>query len=126
MHYYKGKSLKMTIHLLFCLILPKWVPFTPLKTNMEGPKIAVFERRYIFQTIIFGIYVRFRGCNDPCYFCFVFLFSVGEYFPLSLGGGEDVTVARPLESIHMDSSRKQSRHFLYMGVSKNRGFYTKS
>ena len=26
------------------------------------PKIAIFERRYILKTIIFGIYVRFRGC----------------------------------------------------------------
>ena len=25
------------------------------------PKIAIFERRYILKTIIFGIYVRFRG-----------------------------------------------------------------
>ena len=49
--------------------------------------------------------------------CFFFL-SVNIF----LFGGEDVTVARPLESIHMDSSRKQSRHFLYMGVSKNRFF----
>ncbi len=29
---------------------------------MEGPpKIAIFERRYISKTIIFHIYVRFRG-----------------------------------------------------------------
>ena len=27
------------------------------------PKIAIFERTYIFQTIIFGIYVKFRGCT---------------------------------------------------------------
>ena len=25
------------------------------------PKIAIFERRYILKTIVFGIYVRFRG-----------------------------------------------------------------
>ena len=27
------------------------------------PKIAICERRYIFQTIIFGIYVKFPGCT---------------------------------------------------------------
>ncbi len=31
------------------------------------PKIAIFERTYILKTIIFGIYVRFRGGN-LCYF----------------------------------------------------------
>ena len=27
------------------------------------PRIAMFERRFFFETIIFGIYVRFRGRN---------------------------------------------------------------
>ena len=36
---------------------------TPPKTIMDTQNDAMFERRYIFQTIIFGIYVKFRGCN---------------------------------------------------------------
>ena len=42
---------------------------TPPKTNMDTgiPKIAMFQLRYIFQTVIFGIYVSFRGCiNWSC------------------------------------------------------------
>ena len=35
----------------------------PLKFNIDTEKIAMCERRYIFQTIIFGIYVRCRGCR---------------------------------------------------------------
>ena len=31
------------------------------KTNGWIPKIAIFEMRYISKTIMFGIYVRFRG-----------------------------------------------------------------
>ena len=43
-----------------------WVIFscsgTPLKSNIDTQNDAMFERRYIFQSIIFGIY-RFRGCT---------------------------------------------------------------
>ena len=46
-----------------------------IETNVDGylpsrnltyiPQIAaIFERRYIFQTILFGIYVQFRGCSS--------------------------------------------------------------
>ena len=35
--------------------------YTPQKTNTDGPKIAMFERTYILNTIILGIYVRFQG-----------------------------------------------------------------
>ena len=40
---------------------------TPLKTNMDTQnsiKIAISEKRYIFRTIILGIYVSFRGVHD--------------------------------------------------------------
>ena len=36
----------------------KTLLITILKFNID----TVFERRYIFHTILFGIYVRFRGC----------------------------------------------------------------
>ncbi len=38
----------------------RWTSSYPLKANMSIPKIAMFERKYLFQTIIFGIYVRFQ------------------------------------------------------------------
>ena len=40
------------------------------------PKIALFERTYLFQTIIFGIYVRFRECS-----CFISLISESWFVP---------------------------------------------
>ena len=47
-----------------------------LKSNMSIPKIFrhVWSRRYIFQTIMFGIYVRFRWCSTtfPLRSCFFF------------------------------------------------------
>ncbi len=35
---------------------------TPQKSNIDT-KIAIFKGSYLFQTIILGIHVSFRGCN---------------------------------------------------------------
>ena len=40
-------------------------PFTSLKFNIDTQNV-MFERRYIFQTNIFGIHVRFQWCT--CFF----------------------------------------------------------
>ena len=46
--------------------LEEWQVFlsnTPLKTKILISKKAIFERKYLLQTIIFGIHVEFRGCK---------------------------------------------------------------
>ena len=42
------------------IILKMWISTTPPKFI---PKMAMFERSYLFQTVILGIHVSFRGCN---------------------------------------------------------------
>ena len=37
----------------------------PKKPSTWMPKIDIFERRYMFQTIIFGMYVKIGGCSSP-------------------------------------------------------------
>ena len=37
--------------------------YTHLKSNIDTQNDAVFERGYIFQTIILGIHVSFRECK---------------------------------------------------------------
>ena len=44
--------------------------------------MAIFKRRYIFQTIILGIYVRFRGCT-----LFLDLFLLVIFYRLFLSHG---------------------------------------
>ncbi len=43
----------------------------------------MFERRYIFQTIIFGIYARFRGCICSLHFETVNKSCILEYHVIS-------------------------------------------
>ena len=52
---------------------------------MEGPKIAIFERRYILKTIILGIYVRFRGGSFSHFFCWNRSVIQGWMDQLSMG-----------------------------------------
>ena len=43
-----------------------WGLYIPLKSNIDSlfPKIAMYDRKYIFQTIIFGSYIRFRASTN--------------------------------------------------------------
>ena len=40
-----------------------WICWKTPKFNIRYPKMAIFKRKYMFQTIILGIHVSFRGCK---------------------------------------------------------------
>ena len=64
--------------------------YTPPKTNILIPKLAMFERRYIFQTIILGIHINLKlwGCMcfsglgnswSTCEFCALLVDDVTQW-----------------------------------------------
>ena len=54
------------------------IEFSQLKSNIDIQNDAMFERRYIFQTIIFGIYMLDFGGVGMCRWCFFNSFLINN------------------------------------------------
>ena len=111
----KKHSLKLTVHPLKIQSIPSnSESLTPLKTNMSPPKRDCFNRKYIFQTLIFRGHVSFRESKvfifQPLIFRGRLLFVSGGHLQhRNDSGWHLLDVLLPLPQVWVHESRKKNR-----------------